>query len=70
LKVILPFFQFLEIIVYAADVFYAYFKEYIHYISGLNFFKNSKQCGIVIPISKKFRKVSSDNLPQREMDWS
>jgi len=27
-------------------VFKAYFKEYIHYISDLNFFKNSRQCGI------------------------
>ena len=44
---ILPFFQFLEIVVYAADVFKAYFKEYIHYISDLNFSKNSRQCGII-----------------------
>jgi len=43
---ILPFFQFLEIVVYATDVFKDYFKEYIHYISDLNFSKNSRQCGI------------------------
>ena len=56
---ILPFFQFLEIVVYAvghvqftcyvADVFKAYFKEYIPYISDLNFSKNSRQCGIISP---------------------
>ena len=29
-------------------MFKAYFKEYIHYISDLNFSKNSRQCGICL----------------------
>ena len=55
-------------------MFKAYFKEYIHYISDLNFSKNSRQCGIqhdfLITNRIKHEYFSApDNLFRQEDTW-